>query len=628
MATSVDLGLNAYDGARMKMDELFVLWLGQKGTGKMIRNLLEAAAAGKPIERPASTGLLAALSSPSSSSSLSPGGSGQLKSPAHGHNLHGYAQPPPRSPSSSKHAGAAWSPKSGGRAGAGGGGRSVERYLSPEKRSSRTPSDEEPQQSGSSGRQGAQAAAAPSPKQRALVPPFYFPGEGGRGRGRALESGAFDNRREDVLEVFNRHPRGISVDDFVPVTKTLCGFPSFFNAVLFRRIVAAFGDGGGGGGGGAAAEDMSLGSGGGDGARITLAQFTAFWREEIEPYDLVERFFRIVKQPDKDFIGRDDFTPFIAELLMYHPGLEFLENHPDFHPKYSATVTARIFYAVNTAGNGRITQRELRRSNLVAMFNVVDEEEDINKVTQFFSYEHFYVLFCRFYELDSDRDNRLSRENLLKYGDHALSSAIVDRIFEVGPRPFEPEADAPPDWRDWMSYQDYVYFMLSEEDRGNERSIRYWFTCVDLDGDGRIGHVEMRYFYDVQMHRMESLGHEVVAYADMVCQIWDMLQVGDRPYVTLEDFLRPDVLKVGGVFFDCLFNLSKFIAFEQRDPFSERQKRADPFDADWDRFAFHDYNRLAAEDEREGTDAEGVDLDAADEWVMDEDRHITVEAPF
>ena len=53
------------------------------------------------------------------------------------------------------------------------------------------------------------------------------------------------------------------------------------------------------------------------------------------------------------------------------------------------------------------------------------------QVTQFFSYEHFYVLFCRFYELDSDRDNRLSRENLLKYGDHALSSAIVDRIFEV-----------------------------------------------------------------------------------------------------------------------------------------------------------------------------------------------------
>lgn len=40
-----------------------------------------------------------------------------------------------------------------------------------------------------------------------------------------------------------------------------------------------------------------------------------------------------------------------------------------------------------------------------------------------------------------------------------------------------------------MTYEDYVYFMLSEEDRGNEHSLRYWFACVDLDGDGCIGHM-------------------------------------------------------------------------------------------------------------------------------------------
>lgn len=49
-----------------------------------------------------------------------------------------------------------------------------------------------------------------------------------------------------------------------------------------------------------------------------------------------------------------------------------------------------------------------------------------------------------------------------------------------------------------MTYEDYVYFMLSEEDRGNEHSLRYWFACVDLDGDGRIGHMEMRLFYESQ----------------------------------------------------------------------------------------------------------------------------------
>lgn len=47
-------------------------------------------------------------------------------------------------------------------------------------------------------------------------------------------------------------------------------------------------------------------------------------------------------------VSQDDLQPFIRELLLYHPGLEFLEAHPDFHPKYATTVTTRIFYIVNT----------------------------------------------------------------------------------------------------------------------------------------------------------------------------------------------------------------------------------------------------------------------------------------
>lgn len=52
---------------------------------------------------------------------------------------------------------------------------------------------------------------------------------------------------------------------------------------------------------------------------------------------------------------------------------------------------------------------------------------------------------------------------------------------------------------------------------------------------------------------------------------------------SMQDFLKPEALKVGGVFFDALFNLNKFIGFEQRDPFAERQRRNDPFETDWDR---------------------------------------------
>ncbi len=42
-----------------------------------------------------------------------------------------------------------------------------------------------------------------------------------------------------------------------------------------------------------------------------------------------------------------------------------------------------------------------------------------------------------------------------------------------------------------MSYEDFVWFILSEEDKSNELSLEYWFRCVDLDCDGRLRPNEM-----------------------------------------------------------------------------------------------------------------------------------------
>jgi serine/threonine-protein phosphatase 2A regulatory subunit B'' len=144
-------------------------------------------------------------------------------------------------------------------------------------------------------------------------------------------------------------------------------------------------------------------------------------------------------------------------LYLHLQGLEFLSNHAEFQEKYAVTVITRIFYSVNKCHSGRITSRQIRRSDLLEAFQLVDEEEDINKVTRYFSYEHFYVLYCRFWELDHDRDYRITREDLLKYGDHSLSHMIVDRIFDAAPRPFEAEKVN----REFLSYEDFIYFMLS-----------------------------------------------------------------------------------------------------------------------------------------------------------------------
>ena len=49
---------------------------------------------------------------------------------------------------------------------------------------------------------------------------------------------------------------------------------------------------------------------------------------------------------------------------------------------------------------------------------LLDDEDDINQVVDFFSYEHFYVIYCKFWELDKDHDLFISKDDLAKHNDH------------------------------------------------------------------------------------------------------------------------------------------------------------------------------------------------------------------
>lgn len=77
-----------------------------------------------------------------------------------------------------------------------------------------------------------------------------------------------------------------------------------------------------------------------------------------------------------------------------------------------------------------MSYRELRRSDLLDALFALEREEDINRVPRYFSYEHFYVVYCKFWELDTDHDFSLDRNDLARYNNCALTYQIVERIFE------------------------------------------------------------------------------------------------------------------------------------------------------------------------------------------------------
>lgn len=174
-------------------------------------------------------------------------------------------------------------------------------------------------------------------------------------------------------------------------------------------------------------------------------------------------------------------------------------------------VIARIFYCVNRSWSGRISVAELRRSNLLSVIAILEHEEDINQVTAYFSYEHFYVIYCKFWELDRDHDLFIDKTDLTKHNDHgkekkkkrektlydilykflklkffnssslvpALSKRMIARIFSGAvTRGGVKSGNGVQQSQDKMSYTEFVWFLLSEEDKNHPTAIEYWFRYI------------------------------------------------------------------------------------------------------------------------------------------------------
>jgi serine/threonine-protein phosphatase 2A regulatory subunit B'' len=405
------------------------------------------------------------------------------------------------------------------------------------------------------------------------LPQFYYP------TGRPLDPSQTDRNNKIIASCFIKDH--LKLSEFENITSQLCGIPKFLNSKLFS-----------------AAGGVDI---------INKLQFIKYWKSDLENKTPLERFFHLLKRQNKNYLDRDDFKPIMKVLMEIHPGLDFLKATPEFQDRYADTVIERIFYKIDANDDGKITFRELKRSNFFDICLSVDEEEDINKIRDYFSYEHFYVLYCRFWEIDTDHDFIIDKDDFSRYEGHTLSRKANDRIFAQAGRAFTSTQP------DKMAYEDFIWFMLSEEDKSTKRSLEYWFKIVDLDNNGIITAYEMEYFYEEQLRRLEYLNQEVVPFKDILCQLSDMICPPIENQFTLNDIYSKS--KISGVFFNALLNLNKFISYEQRDPFSMKKEISEnPDFNDWDRFALTEYVKLAMEEEN----AESTEV-LDEEWDSDHD---------
>ncbi|XP_067401816.1 serine/threonine-protein phosphatase 2A regulatory subunit B'' subunit beta isoform X3 [Emydura macquarii macquarii] len=399
------------------------------------------------------------------------------------------------------------------------------------------------------------------PSLSQTIPTFYFP------RGCPKEKANIDAVIAKVERTFSQFPNErASLEDMGKVAKA-CECPLYWKGPLFYC------------------------AGGERTGCVSVHKFVAMWRKILQTcHDDAAKFFHLLMNPGCNYLVQEDFIPFLQDVVNSHPGLSFLKEASEFHSRYITTVIQRIFYTVNRSWSGRITCNELRKSSFLQNVALLEEEADINQLTEYFSYEHFYVIYCKFWELDTDHDLYIDPKDLARHNDHAISNRMIERIFSgavTRGRKAQKEGK--------ISYADFVWFLISEEDKKTPTSIEYWFRCMDLDGDGALSMYELEYFYEEQCQKLDNMAIEPLPFEDCLCQMLDLVKPQCEEKITLHDLKK---CKLANVFFDTFFNIEKYLDHEQKDQFSMLRDGENESQeiSDWEKYAAEEYDILVAEE--------------------------------
>lgn len=329
---------------------------------------------------------------------------------------------------------------------------------------------------------------------------------------------------------------------------------------------------------------------------VSFEDFIEYWENIAkDSQDIYYISFYILKDEDNtdklrnylDYLVPSDFMVVLNDVVKYHPGLKFLLNMPIFQQRYSESVIEQLFYHKPQNWNRKMTLNEFRNSKFLEHLLYLQIDDDINIHRNLFSYKHFYVIYCKFWELDSDHDLLINCYSLFQYDRYSLNTLIIERIIKgYGKKTLLNELNFNHmsndityaeysntikknvisdktlknsniyQYQSIFHFRDFIWFMLARENKDSQEAIEYWFRCVDLDDDGYISIYEIEKFYIEQCKHMVLLHiSDYWTFPDFLCYLLDMIKPKEPNKISLADLKRS---KNSTTFFNMLFDIRQF----------------------------------------------------------------------
>lgn len=409
-------------------------------------------------------------------------------------------------------------------------------------------------------------------KENIKVPSFYFP------TGRPPQ---FINKTEilnKIENVFKKFPgKVMQGKDFDQVCEAI-GKPPTWSKILINGCL----------GGDVTEYDT-----------VSYDKFSSYWlRVSSEYFDDASIFIKLLvdgnpsdsnNNTQRKYVIGDDFRPLLSYLIYVIHDLDVLKNAPAFHSAYIDTVITRIFWRVSRTWVGRITADELRKSNFLNILASLHLIDNINDEKYFFSYIHFYVIYCKFWELDEDHDTIITKEDLKKYSNEALPSRVIDRIMKIKEYSKTSTSEGGKA-NGGLSYTDFIFLLLADENKHHFKASEYWFRILDIDGDGKLSLEELKYFHEEIIDSIKSRIIDCKSMGDTLCHVFDMVSPANDNYITLNDIKKS---KMGHKFYNTFVNINKFIEQEITD--GEIQPFGEDVEIDvseWDNFCNKQYELI------------------------------------
>lgn len=320
------------------------------------------------------------------------------------------------------------------------------------------------------------------------------------------------------------------------------------------------------------------------------SDFAVFWRACLDGRDPNERFFRlVVGDAARSTAVSSDLLPFVREIVRTHRSLEFLVDEPMFQEKFIDFIATRCFFIMDTELRGTVGLQHFRKMDLASVFYNAENMADVNDSRHIFNYQHFYVVFCKFWDIDGDSDELISKNDLLRFNEFSISPVIAERLFRANFYPLSRNKR-----KNYLDFTSFAYFLMSSEDKSNLTAINFWYKLCDLDDDGVLSIKEIEYLYDIQFERMKNTGNETIPFDDIFRQLMDMINPNCQSYITIHDLVSS---KMADVFFNTISDLQKFLMREYQYPLLNLDMDELTKDlSKWEIYVMLEYDKLTNDD--------------------------------